>query len=190
MVADKYNLDVPISNRIWTKCVAAALGIEDTYASGCPTLPEGQNGSRTSASDECSATGHTPAGYIFGPESITALERDVLYLLDYNLGFTEDELRDCLNPLSSHERAEGPVEQLRMAKGWARSSIQGTTKTMVAKHTTKPMQRATITLADPNLGPRQSRLYAVEPRPPPHPKMSAPPYTPNSNSLNPSEIFN
>ncbi|KAF8609432.1 hypothetical protein BDV93DRAFT_602101 [Ceratobasidium sp. AG-I] len=189
MIAGKYNLDVPLSNKIWTKCVAAALGIENICVSGCSSSPEGQGESRSSTSDECSMLGHTPPGYIFGPEAIAALERDVLYLLDYNLGFTEDELRDCLNPLSSHQRAEGPVEQLRMAKGWARKSLQGITKIAVAKHTTESMQRATITLTDPKVGQRQSKLYAMKPRRNPDPRMPSPPYTPKSNSFNPPNVF-
>ncbi|CAE6502861.1 unnamed protein product [Rhizoctonia solani] len=117
-VASKYSHDIAPSTAHWAVYTAAALGIPSLaqsisrQCSSHSKAPEARRELHESQSFE-----PTSLGYLFGPEATAALERDILFLLDFNMRIDEEDLRDCLNALSSHERAEGPLEQLRLGQG-------------------------------------------------------------------------
>ncbi|CAE6479532.1 unnamed protein product [Rhizoctonia solani] len=118
-VASKYSHDIAPSTAHWAVYTAAALGIPSLAQSisrRCSSNSEISDEARRKLPD---SRPFEPAslGYLFGPDATAALERDVLFLLDFNMRIDEEDLRHCLNALSSHERAEGPLEQLRLGQG-------------------------------------------------------------------------
>ncbi|KAG8742134.1 hypothetical protein FRC10_002004 [Ceratobasidium sp. 414] len=158
IIASKYNHDSSPSTVHWTCCVACALGVDSSasldmlrfYEARRATKRGGRKapvieGEEPYVPDKYSPTDSTSLGYMFGPEATAALERDLLHLLDYNLRFSEDELRDCLNSLSSHPRASGPVEELRLGHGRpSREFVQHNRHayTMAMRRTISPLKAA------------------------------------------------
>ncbi|KAF8742134.1 Cyclin, partial [Rhizoctonia solani] len=115
-VASKYSHDVSPSTAHWAGYTAAALGISSLVESTSHHRSRSSKISKEKA--QCIQPAESASlGYLFGPDATAALERDVLFLLDFNMRFDEEDLRDCLNGLSSHKRAEGPLERLRLGQG-------------------------------------------------------------------------
>ncbi|KAG8731238.1 hypothetical protein FRC12_019818, partial [Ceratobasidium sp. 428] len=131
IVASKYNHDSSPSTAHWTVFVAGALGHGESACMDMIRYYEARRLAKkdrkkgrlfeedleSDFSDKYLPTKPASLEYLFGAESTAALERDLLHLLDYDLRFSEDELRDCLNALSSHPRAVGPIEELPMGCG-------------------------------------------------------------------------
>ncbi|KAG9078809.1 hypothetical protein FS749_009128, partial [Ceratobasidium sp. UAMH 11750] len=157
IVASKYHHDTSPSTVHWTYYVAGALGIDSSVSLDMIKFYEARqaikrgkapvagNDGEPSVPDKCTPSDSTHLGYMFGPEATAALERDLLHLLDFNLRFSEDELRDCLNALSSHPRATGPLEELRLGLG--RPSVEFVRHnrhayTMAMRRTVSPLKSA------------------------------------------------
>ncbi|KAJ1310843.1 hypothetical protein OPQ81_009361 [Rhizoctonia solani] len=110
----------------WAAYTAAALGIPSLAESifpKCSSDSEPPKRKSRCKLDNPQPVELTSLGYLFGPDATAALERDILFLLDFNMRFDEEDLRDCLNALSSHERAEGPLGQLRLGQGRPKLSL-------------------------------------------------------------------
>ncbi|CAE6446570.1 unnamed protein product [Rhizoctonia solani] len=119
-VASKYSHDVSPSTAHWAAYTAAALGIPslaEYISRQCSSNHKASKEKSRQKMNDPRSVEPTSLGYLFGPDATAALERDILCLLDFNMRLDEDDLRDCLNALSSHERAEGPLEQLRLGQG-------------------------------------------------------------------------
>ncbi|KAF8761729.1 Cyclin [Rhizoctonia solani] len=94
-VASKYSHDVSPSTAHWAGYTAAALGESAMHSTGRISLTWISVWTRR---DCCTGA-------------------RCLVSLDFNMRFDEEDLRDCLNGLSSHERAEGPLKRLRLGQG-------------------------------------------------------------------------
>jgi hypothetical protein len=81
LVATKYTYEQWVSNLEWAQCNVQALGFPSLADIGA-------------------------LGFLFGLEALNTLERDILSLLDYELRLNKEDLRDCLNDLSSHRHVE------------------------------------------------------------------------------------
>ncbi|QRV91584.1 PHO85 cyclin-1 [Ceratobasidium sp. AG-Ba] len=103
VIASKYNHDASPPTIHWAIHVANALGIDATANWKALVDYEGRRmarGKRSKArannDGNCldmlaPSTGSTSLGYMFGATAITALERDLLHLLDYDLWFSEED---------------------------------------------------------------------------------------------------
>ncbi|CAE6389433.1 unnamed protein product [Rhizoctonia solani] len=119
-VASKYSHDISPSTVHWAAYTAAALGISslaESISRRCSNNTKVCKEKTGRKVDDVQLAESNSLGYLFGPDATAALERDILFLLNFNMGFNEEDLRGCLNGLSSHERAEGPLEQLRLGQG-------------------------------------------------------------------------
>ncbi|KAG9127200.1 hypothetical protein FRC07_000245 [Ceratobasidium sp. 392] len=159
IIASKYNHDSSPSTAHWTVFVAGALGLDESacmdmmrfYEAWRLTKRGNKKGRDTEEDMESILSAkHLPtkptALGMFGAEATVALEQDLLHLLDYDLRFSEDELRDCLNALSSHPRVVGPIQELQL--GYGRPSREFVRQnreayTMAMRRTASPM-RATL----------------------------------------------
>ncbi|KAG9104668.1 hypothetical protein FRC06_000054 [Ceratobasidium sp. 370] len=159
IVASKYNHDTSPSTVHWTCFVACAFGIDSSASldmlkfyearrvikRGKSRAPVTEDDEEPHGPDKYSPTNSSYLGSMFGPEATAALERDLLHLLDYNLRFSEDELRDCLNALSSHPRVSGPVEDLHLGQGRPSGEfVQHNRRayTMAMRRTVSPLEAA------------------------------------------------
>ncbi|KAG8761502.1 hypothetical protein FRC11_013796 [Ceratobasidium sp. 423] len=180
-VASKYSHDVSPSIAHWAAYTATALGIPslaESISRQCSSNSKASKEKFRRKTNDPQPVEPTSLGYLFGPDATAALERDILFLLDFNMRFDEDDLRDCLNALSSHERAEGPLEQLRLGQGRpklksgkkyssttkAKSSLRGTTalksepaadlrKAPTTPHLAAPGLQSLMSLASPPCTP-------------------------------------
>ncbi|CAE6431049.1 unnamed protein product [Rhizoctonia solani] len=182
-VASKYSHDIAPSTAHWAVYTAVALGIPSLAQSisrQCSSYSRASEVRREL--DDSRSLEPTSLGYLFGPDATAALERDILFLLDFNMRIDEEDLRDCLNALSSHKRAGGPLEQLRLGQGrpeleLGEGCLSSTKVNSAMRSTTEPENKPQR--------PKKAPItpYIVIPVPQPTTALVSPPCTPTRGTL-------